>query len=277
MFVSAAVAAPQKTHNLPVLFQFSQPGHNVAVFRGADLKKAIASGLVSGFGSLGGSGADGRDGRSEENGDGTSDDNFAGSSYTTTAAPPPTTAAPPPTTTDLPPITTTAYVAPVTDAPVTDAPVTDTPATDAPVTDAPLYTQAPTVYRPAPLVYRPAPIVYKPAPAPFVYKPAPAHVVYNPAPAPVVYKQAPSYAEPSYADIPAKYVWEYAVKDDYTNNNFGAKESRDGTLTNGKYYVALPDGRLQTVTYVVDGDAGYVPVVEYSGEAQYPAAAPYSA
>ena len=36
--------------SLPVLFQFQQPTHNVAVFRGADLKNAIASGLVKGFG-----------------------------------------------------------------------------------------------------------------------------------------------------------------------------------------------------------------------------------
>ena len=54
MLASAATAAPQNNHNLPVLFQFSQPGHNVAAFRGAELKKAIASGLVSGFGNLGG-------------------------------------------------------------------------------------------------------------------------------------------------------------------------------------------------------------------------------
>merc|ERR1711862_392034 len=45
---------------------------------------------------------------------------------------------------------------------------------------------------------------------------------------------------------------------------------QNGYLTNGKYYVALPDGRLQTVTYTVDGYNGYVPVVEYAGEAQYP-------
>merc|ERR1711971_34004 len=49
-----------------------------------------------------------------------------------------------------------------------------------------------------------------------------------------------------YADVPAVYTWEYAVQDDYTSNNFGAKEARDGYLTNGKYYVNLPDGRLQT-------------------------------
>lgn len=104
------------------------------------------------------------------------------------------------------------------------------------------------------MVYKPAPVVYKPAP-----------VAYKP------------YVD-QYADVPAVYTWEYAVQDDYTNNNFGAKEARDGYLTNGKYYVNLPDGRLQTVTYTVDGGAGYVPVVEYSGEAQYPPENPsYSA
>merc|ERR1711942_571155 len=74
--VAFANAAPQATHNLPVLFQFSQPSHNVAVFRGADLKKAIAAGLVPGFGSLGnsansaGNGGEGRDGRSDDGDDG---------------------------------------------------------------------------------------------------------------------------------------------------------------------------------------------------------------
>merc|ERR1711931_142994 len=42
-----------KNHNLPVLFQYEEPGHSVAVFRGAELKQAIAAGLVPGFGSLG--------------------------------------------------------------------------------------------------------------------------------------------------------------------------------------------------------------------------------
>merc|ERR1712123_453864 len=134
----AATAAPQKTHNLPVLFQFSQPGHNVAVFRGTDLKKAIASGLVSGFGSLGG---DGGDGKSEEDRDGRSDDGADAASYATTLAPPPP--------------TTAAYAAPTTAAPTTAAPTTA----------APTYKPAPVVYRykPAPVVYKPAPVVYKPA------------------------------------------------------------------------------------------------------------------
>ena len=45
--------------NLPVLFSFSQPSHNVAVFRGADLQRAIASGAVKGFGGAGGLGLGG--------------------------------------------------------------------------------------------------------------------------------------------------------------------------------------------------------------------------
>merc|ERR1711922_108725 len=164
-------------------------------------------------------------------------------SYTTPAPPPP----PPTTTTTAAPTTTTAAPTP-----------------------------APVVYKPRPIVYKPPPVVYKPAPV--VYKPAPAPIVYKPAPAPVAYKPAPAatYHEPEYAYGDAVYTWEYAVKDDYTSNDFGHKESRDGAHADGKYYVALPDGRLQTVTYTVDGYGGYVPVVEYSGEAQYPETTPYA-
>ncbi len=75
----------------------------------------------------------------------------------------------------------------------------------------------------------------------------------------------------------AQYVWEYAVKDQPTYNDFGHKESRAGAHTDGQYFVALPDGRLQTVTYTVDGNGGYIPVVEYSGVPQYPAAPAYHA
>ena len=79
---------------------------------------------------------------------------------------------------------------------------------------------------------------------------------------------APSYAAaPAYPDVPAKYAYNYAVKDDYTNNNFGQEESRDGYAASGSYYVALPDGRLQKVTYSVNGDGGYVADVTYEGEA----------
>lgn len=92
------------------------------------------------------------------------------------------------------------------------------------------------------------------------YRPAP----YQPAPA---YKQAASYEEP------AAYNFNYAVQDDYAQLNYGQNEERNGYATTGSYNVALPDGRIQTVTYTVaDAYSGYVADVTYSGEAQYAAA-----
>merc|ERR1712226_1610033 len=146
-------AAPQGKSEfgkgLPVLFQFSHPTHNVAVFRGAALKQAIAAGVVKGFGSLG-SDSDAANAGAQQERDGRSDGGDDGEGAGSYVAPT-TTAAPPP------PPTTQAYVAPTTVAPTYPAP-------------------APVVYRP----YKPA-VVYQPAPAPVVYKPAP--VVYKPAPA----------------------------------------------------------------------------------------------
>ncbi|XP_063591632.1 pro-resilin-like [Penaeus indicus] len=52
--------------------------------------------------------------------------------------------------------------------------------------------------------------------------------------------------------------------------DFGHQESRDGDFTQGSYYVRLPDGRLQTVNYNVQGDSGFLAEVSYEGQAQYP-------
>ncbi|KAK8392567.1 hypothetical protein O3P69_014755 [Scylla paramamosain] len=94
---------------------------------------------------------------------------------------------------------------------------------------------------------------------------APAH------PTPSYHAPRPSYHAPAqYADVSPHYNTQYAVKDDYSGNDFGAQEARDGYSTQGSYYVLLPDGRLQRVTYHVDGDSGYVADVTYEGEAQYP-------
>merc|ERR1712106_774382 len=240
----------ENSNKLPVLFQFSQPSHNVAVFRGADLKKAIAAGIVPGFGNLksGANSDEDREGRSDD------DSDSAATAAADASAPSP--------------------------APVIKVVSTYTPA---PVIVKP----APVVYKPAPVVYRPAPVVYSPAPSPVVYRPAPAPVVYRPAPvvvkpatvvykaapAPIAYKPAPVAYKPYVDPYPAEealYTYTYGVKDDYTSNDFGAQEARDGALTKGQYSVSLPDGRIQTVTYTVNGGEGYVADVQYAGQAQYP-------
>ncbi|XP_068217570.1 pro-resilin-like [Palaemon carinicauda] len=85
--------------------------------------------------------------------------------------------------------------------------------------------------------------------------------------APSYHAPAPSYHAP--AEGPAQYDFNYAVKDDYSKNDFGHQETRNGYDTKGTYYVQLPDGRLQKVTYYVNGDSGYVAEVSYEGEAYY--------
>ncbi|KAL7630585.1 UNVERIFIED_CONTAM: hypothetical protein RMT77_019215 [Armadillidium vulgare] len=64
----------------------------------------------------------------------------------------------------------------------------------------------------------------------------------------------------------ARYNFDYAVRDDYSGNHFGHRESRDNGVTQGSYYVLLPDGRTQRVTYFVDGNSGYVANVSYDDE-----------
>merc|ERR1739844_49975 len=53
--------------------------------------------------------------------------------------------------------------------------------------------------------------------------------------------------------------------DDYSSANFGHSETRDGYATSGSYRVALPDGRVQIVTYHAD-ENGYVADVKYEGD-----------
>ena len=42
----------------------------------------------------------------------------------------------------------------------------------------------------------------------------------------------------------------FRVLDDYSQNNYGMTESRDGYITQGEYFVNLPDGRLQKVRFL---------------------------
>jgi hypothetical protein len=87
-----------------------------------------------------------------------------------------------------------------------------------------------------------------------------------------------SYSAPAYPDAHPAYNYNYAVKDSdghYGYVDFGQNEERDGYNTYGSYYVALPDGRVQKVTYTVNGDEGYVAEVTYEGEASYAPAPAY--
>jgi hypothetical protein len=72
--------------------------------------------------------------------------------------------------------------------------------------------------------------------------------------------------------MPENFVW--AVKDDYTYNDYVHQESSDekGYVT-GSYRTLLPDGRSQTANYKADDYSGYVVDVKYDGEAKYPLSA----
>ncbi|XP_046434212.1 uncharacterized protein LOC124186497 [Neodiprion fabricii] len=60
----------------------------------------------------------------------------------------------------------------------------------------------------------------------------------------------------------AKYNFGYHVNDYKSGNDFGHEEARDGLVTNGRYCVLLPDGRVQNVKYRVD-ENGYHAKVSY--------------
>merc|ERR1719341_1359837 len=86
----------------------------------------------------------------------------------------------------------------------------------------------------------------------------------------------PSYPVPSYKEPGMPFNFVYAVRDDYTGNDFSHDESSDGHVTSGSYRVALPDGRTQIVTFTADHENGYNADVTYEGEAQYPEPKPYA-
>ncbi|XP_066954040.1 uncharacterized protein [Macrobrachium rosenbergii] len=69
-----------------------------------------------------------------------------------------------------------------------------------------------------------------------------------------------------YSDLAEElpYSYEYNVKDDYEGAHYGHKESGEGSNTNGQYFVRLPDGRVQTVTYYTDKE-GFHSDVAYAG------------
>merc|ERR1719464_607769 len=78
------------------------------------------------------------------------------------------------------------------------------------------------------------------------------------------------YHQESYQ--PDLFHFTYGVHDDYHHTDFSESRSGDeaGNIQ-GEYSVALPDGRIQHVTYHADGGyGGTVMEVTYSGEAHHP-------
>ncbi|KAK9512867.1 hypothetical protein O3M35_001187 [Rhynocoris fuscipes] len=74
---------------------------------------------------------------------------------------------------------------------------------------------------------------------------------------------------------PEPYEYSYKVEDAPTNLYFGANEAgNEAGRVDGSYYVWLPDGRLMTVTYYVDGESGFVPKITYQENANPIGSAP---
>ncbi|XP_043232803.1 cuticle protein 7-like [Amphibalanus amphitrite] len=96
------------------------------------------------------------------------------------------------------------------------------------------------------------------------YSPAPAASRTGPRQRPVQPKQT------GYDQQEHPYAFEYSVSDPYSGANFAQQEAGDGHSTQGRYSVALPDGRIQHVNYVADHYNGFNAEVTYEGEAQYP-------
>ncbi|KAK4292305.1 hypothetical protein Pmani_034918 [Petrolisthes manimaculis] len=65
------------------------------------------------------------------------------------------------------------------------------------------------------------------------------------------------------------YSFEWDVSDESSENYYGHYESKNGDLTEGGYHVLLPDGRLMTVKYYVDGDSGFVHDISFEGSAEF--------
>ncbi|KAK7070484.1 hypothetical protein SK128_026160 [Halocaridina rubra] len=71
-----------------------------------------------------------------------------------------------------------------------------------------------------------------------------------------------------YPEVPHYHSFKYDVQD-LRGNYYGHEEVKDLLKTTGRYYVLLPDGRLQTVTYYANS-TGYYPRVVYTNIATNP-------
>ncbi|KAG5884829.1 hypothetical protein JTB14_012036 [Gonioctena quinquepunctata] len=71
-------------------------------------------------------------------------------------------------------------------------------------------------------------------------------------------------------ELPTPYEYQYKVENPPTNTFYGKNEAGDAAgRVAGSYYIYLPDGRLMTVDYFVDGDSGFVPKITFSKQSPY--------
>ncbi|CAB4059625.1 unnamed protein product [Lepeophtheirus salmonis] len=126
----------------------------------------------------------------------------------------------------------------------------------------------------------PAPVYYRPYPPP---PPPPTTTTTTPPPPPPAYKPYKPYPPPPPPPPPpAKYAYSYAVLDDESGVDIAADELAENGAVSGSYKVVLPDGRIKTVTYTVEGDSGFVADVQFEttpapAPAPYPKYTPYTA
>ncbi|XP_064099719.1 cuticle protein 19-like isoform X2 [Macrobrachium nipponense] len=78
----------------------------------------------------------------------------------------------------------------------------------------------------------------------------------------------PALGPYDYAPMP--YDFRYGIRDEYTGNDFGHEETSNGDAVTGRYYVLLPDGRRQVVSYVADHHRGYIATITYENVAVHP-------
>lgn len=65
-----------------------------------------------------------------------------------------------------------------------------------------------------------------------------------------------------------QYQYEYKVQDPEKSLYFGAQEAGNEVgRVEGSYQVLLPDGRLMTVTYYIEGESGFVPKISFKENA----------
>ncbi|CAB4059654.1 unnamed protein product [Lepeophtheirus salmonis] len=105
---------------------------------------------------------------------------------------------------------------------------------------------------PSPPAPVPAP-VYGPYPPPPTPSPPP-----PPPPAPAYSPYGPPSPPPPPPAPPANYAYAYSVLDAESGVDISADEQADNGAVAGSFKVALPDGRIKTVTYTVEGDSGFV-------------------